>query len=293
MLEYMQIAKDNDVELVGLGAYTSVISYGGTTLLPYLKDTLLTNGNSLTALSTVQSIYSIIGNKDVSNDYAVIIGARGSVGKVSVAGLSHRYGNLILVGRYGSEDRIKKDIIPYLLKSCIESINTMFSGSFFEKLKVFINSNNIRIDNVDIDFLYYEMQKLGLSIDSDYKKSFSKADVVISATSEGKAFLSTEHLKRSAIVFDTARPFDFILNDSFNIYEGGLVSQPNTTFYSDCNMVKSPAGINLACLSETIALALNGQSEPFSIGKDIDYSDASNILEISLAQGFAPVQYQD
>jgi acetylornithine/succinyldiaminopimelate/putrescine aminotransferase/predicted amino acid dehydrogenase len=291
MLEYIQIAKDNDVELVGLGAYTSVISAGGMTLLPHLDDLLVTNGNSLTALSTVESIFSIIGDKKVADEYAVIVGARGSVGKVCVAGLAHRYGHLILVGRQGSEDKIKKDILPYLLESCLDTSNKISAGSFFDKLKRVLTTRHLDVGSMDIDDFYFELEKIGLSIDSDYEASFLKADVVVSATSEGKAFLSTDYLKRSAIVFDAARPFDFIANNDFTIYEGGLVTQPNTTYYSDCNMVKSPPGINLACLSETIALALDAAGDRVSLGKSVNYANASSILDIALSQGFTPVRY--
>lgn len=289
MQEYIEIAEDHGAELIGLGAYTSVISNGGENILPYVKHLTMTNGNSLTALATVESLFSLIKDIDVSTHCAVIVGARGSVGKLTVAGLAHQYGHLILVGRPGSEARIKQEVLPYLIESCRESEYPIISGSFFDKLGQYLN--RVDVDLNDINQLSEDLVYLGLSIEFDYHQAFAKADVVISATSEGKAFLNTEYLKKTALVFDVARPFDFVNNQHFKVYEGGLVQQPRPVFYSDCNMVKVAAGVNLACLSETIALSLNKVESHQSIGKNIQFNKAYQILNIAKSQGFNPMNY--
>lgn len=291
MLEYLEVAQHHGAEFIGLGAYTSVISNGGETILPFTQHIHLTNGNSLTALSTVESIFSMIEGIDVSMQYAVIVGARGSVGKLTVAGLAHQYGQLILVGRSGSEVRIKQEVLPYLIESCCETEYQIMPGSFFDKLRKYLNTTQGQLRN--IDQLAEDLVQLGLSIEFDYQLAFTKADIVISATSEGKAFLNTQYLKKSSLVFDVARPFDFIEGHNVKIYEGGLVSQPNPVFYSDCNMVRVAAGINLACLSETIALSLNGMDEHQSIGKSVPFKKAHRILNIAKMQGFNPINYSE
>lgn len=289
MLEYLQVAEENGAELVGLGAYTSVIANGGTSILPHANNLTVTNGNSLTALSTVESLFSLIEDKNVEDACAVIVGARGSVGKIAVSGVAHKYGNLILLGRPGSELKIQQDIIPYLIQSCLTTDYQISKNSFFDKLSSYLSTTDYK--KINFDKLVDDFLELGLSLEVDYQIAFSKADAVISATSEGKGFLNTKYLKKSALVFDAARPFDFVNDDDFKIYEGGLVRQPNEVFYSDCNMVKAPAGINLACLSETIALALDNTEEHQSIGKSIDFKKASNILNIAKKQGFKSVNY--
>ncbi len=56
-------------------------------------------------------------------------------------------------------------------------------------------------------------------------------------------------------------------------------------------MVNAPVGVNLACLSETIALALDNADGHYSIGKTLDYSQARIILELARTHGFSPVTY--
>lgn len=289
MREYMQVAEMHGAQIVGLGAYTSVIADGGKRLLDDAHDLLITNGNSLTALATVESLFSLTQDADLSDAYAVIVGARGSVGKIAVAGLAHRYGQLILVGRPGSEANIEAEIIPYLIESCMQTEYEIADDSFFAKLQQYLQRTapaSFKIEQIATDL--YEM---GLSIETDYQIAFARADAVISATSEGKAFLNTQYLKKSALVFDTARPFDFVSDGHIKVYEGGLVKQPNQVFYSDCNMIDAPAGINLACLSETIALALENVQQHQSIGRNIAFKKAYQILNIAKQQGFSAINY--
>lgn len=289
MKEYLEVAATHGAEIVGLGAYTSVISDGGNHLLPHANDLLITNGNSLTAMATVESLFSLTQDTDLSDACAVIVGARGSVGKIAVAGLAHRYGQLILVGRPGSEAVIEAEIIPYLIESCMQSEYPITDHSFFAKLQQYLQRTAIA--SLQIEQIVHDLYLLGLSIETDYQIAFSRADAVISATSEGKAFLNTQYLKRSALVFDAARPFDFVSDGHIKIYEGGLVKQPNPVFYSDCNMIQAPAGVNLACLSETIALALENVDQHQSIGRNISFNKACQILKIAKQQGFSAVNY--
>ncbi len=289
MCEYLQVAKAHGAEIVGLGAYTSVIADGGNHLLAHANDLLITNGNSLTALATVESLFSLTQGADLSQSCAVIVGARGSVGKIAVAGLAHRYGQLILVGRRGSEARLEAEIIPYLIESCMQSEYHIIENSFFDKLRQYLKT--AVLEQLTIEQHAQALYQLGLSIETDYQIAFSRADAVISATSEGKAFLNTQYLKKSALVFDAARPFDFVSDGHIKIYEGGLVKQPNAVFYSDCNMIKAPAGINLACLSETIALALENVQQHQSIGRSIAFKKACQILKIAKQQGFTAINY--
>ncbi len=95
------------------------------------------------------------------------------------------------------------------------------------------------------------------------------------------------------MAFDIARPFDFICSkdSETNIFEGGLVNQPELVIYSDCNMVNTPVGVNLACLSETIALALDNADGHYSIGKTLDYNQAYTIFKLAQSHGFSPVTY--
>ena len=121
------------------------------------------------------------------------------------------------------------------------------------------------------------LRAVGLQVDSRPAEVLPQVDCVVSVTSEGKPFLQSSLLRRGAVAFDTARPFDFIRSEECvaKVYEGGLVAQPERVRYSDQNMIDAPVGVNLACLSETIVLALDRADGHYSIGKAMSFAGAT------------------
>ncbi|OGQ59930.1 MAG: aminotransferase class-iii [Deltaproteobacteria bacterium RIFCSPLOWO2_02_FULL_53_8] len=304
--QYLDIAHQEGVEIVGLGAYTSVISRGGEMVLPIAGDAIITTGNSLTALSTVESIKSLGQQARAPQQIAAVIGARGSVGKVVVMALAHSYGRIILVGRKGGESDVLHAIMPSLFQLAVQTDDQVLPGSVFYKIRHWLAAHGLNVQaplhDADIKqriaalaleaLAAGENIQCGVWADCDHDTVLKSADCIISATSEGKPFLGTLNLKPNAIVFDAARPFDFHRDSLHHIYEGGLVSQPGQVNYSDCNMVGTPSGVNLACLSETLALALDRVETHQSVGQNIDYQSARKILKIARQHGFEPMQYK-
>ena len=100
--------------------------------------------------------------------------------------------------------------------------------------------------------------------------------------------MNTAFLKKTAIAFDAARPFDFIIgkNNKPIVIEAGLVEQPFQVRYGDCNMQVEQTGMMLGCFTETIVLAMEGVSKNYSIGKEIPYSEYETIRTMSIKHGF-------
>jgi hypothetical protein len=94
-----KLAKERGAKMIGLGAYTSVVTRGGL----YLKDDELpplTTGNSYTAFAAKQSIETAleIAGRDLTTSCAVVVGATGSIGRAISILLSQDVEKLILVG---------------------------------------------------------------------------------------------------------------------------------------------------------------------------------------------------
>ncbi|WP_445496103.1 aminotransferase class III-fold pyridoxal phosphate-dependent enzyme [Photorhabdus sp. SF281] len=292
MKEYLDIAEKNGAEIVGLGAYTSVITDGGNSVVNNRQGRIVTNGNSLTAMAVVEGIRSMLAENGSQQTLAVV-GARGSVGRLSVTGLAHNFGRIILVSRPNKARILLSELTKALLSTVLKTHDIIQPDSVMDKMRKWIFKQNPGV--TDARVLHQQalevIDTFGLEAIESYEQSLSQADFIVSATSEGKPFLNTHYLKDSAIVFDAARPFDFIRDGNHHVYEGGLVYQPEKVTYSDCNLIDVPAGVNLACLSETIAVALEQVSVHQSIGKSIDYNDALAIRDIARKHGFIPVQY--
>lgn len=221
-----------------------------------------------------------------------VIGARGSVGRICAIGLAHTLGRLLLVGRSNSL-KLMHEIIIALLETVSTTKDDILPGSVLDKSKRWLDKADL--NSLDHEQVVEQLVKvaadIGLESSDDYHQALAKADFTVSATSEGKPFLSAREVKDGAVVFDTARPFDFIRDGHSRVLEGGLVKQPQDILYSESNIVRVPDGTHLACLSETIAIALEGMSEHQSIGKKIDYNHALIIFNIARKHGFLTVDY--
>lgn len=307
--DYIAAARREGAEFFGLGAYTSVITRGGEKILDEMDDISFTTGNSLTAIATTETVLEAAEHNLIGATITVI-GARGAVGKLMVSELAHWNDHIMLMGRPGTEKHLLQELLPILCQLAFSAERKAQPGSVIDNIQAYVKrtmpelsaslGQTETLQSADIARVAERLladnvvDELGLSTCDCYKTALEQSDYVVSATSEGKPFLNTEFLKEGAIAIDTARPFDFIIQPGqrVQVLEGGLVLQPETVSYGDCNMVGLPSGVNLACLSETIALALEGCEGRFSVGKSIDYRHARFVAEIARKQGFMPLGYQ-
>jgi predicted amino acid dehydrogenase len=115
------------------------------------------------------------------------------------------------------------------------------------------------------------------------------ADLILTVTSAITAVIEPEHLKPGAIVCDVARPRDVSrrvaeMRDDVLVIEGGMVEVPGPVdFGFDFGF---PPGKAYACMAETMALALEGRYEDFSVGKHITLAQVEEIAAIAGRHGF-------
>lgn len=116
-----------------------------------------------------------------------------------------------------------------------------------------------------------------------------QADLIISATSAGAAVIRTEHLKPGAVVCDVARPRDVAAQvrrerDDVLVIDGGLAeTPPGVDFGFDYGL---PPRLTFGCMAETMALALEGRFEDYTVGKDLRIEQILEIEEIAGRHGF-------
>jgi predicted amino acid dehydrogenase len=115
------------------------------------------------------------------------------------------------------------------------------------------------------------------------------ADLILTVTSAIHEIIEPEHLKPGAVVLDVARPRDVSRRvaerrDDVLVIEGGMVEVPGPVdFGFDFGF---PLRHAYACMAETMALALEGRYEDYTIGKDISVAQACEIGEIAARHGF-------
>jgi predicted amino acid dehydrogenase len=116
-----------------------------------------------------------------------------------------------------------------------------------------------------------------------------RADIILSASSAVAPLIEPAHLKPGAVVCDIAIPRDVAASvacarDDVFVFDGGMVQVPGpVNFHFDFGM---PPGMAYACMAETMALALEGRFEDYTLGRDISIQQIDEISAIAARHGF-------
>lgn len=236
-------------QVVGLGAFTSTFSRHGLEVIG--RGPVITTGNALTAGMAVAAMNQALEQHhlDFTAVKIGIVGAKGSVGSLCAK----------LLARAGP--------------AAITLIGNPTSG-------------------------LATLQRLSAQLRADVpvKCSVDLADlrhchVILSATSAGHSILDQVPLRSGTLICDIARPPDTSAplrhRSDLTIIEGGLVALPDPTIsFGTGNIQGFPAGIQLACLSETILLTLASETQDRSIGDEISLTEVDRIMALAEMHGF-------
>lgn len=242
-----KIGESLGAKIIGLGGFTSVVGDAGITVAKHL-DIAVTSGNSYTIATALEGAVAAACTMDIDLQYAraVVVGATGSIGSACAKILSKKVAGLTIVARH----------LPRL-RRVAEGIKE-FSG-------------------------------LSVEIETDLEKALRMADIVISASSSGGGIIRPGYLKPGVVVCDVALPHDVSREvadkrDDVLVIEGGLVEVPGSVnFNFDFGY---PPRVALACMSETMILALEKRYENFSLGRRIEVERIEEITRLARRHGF-------
>ena len=242
-----KMAEELGAKILGLGAFTSVVGDAGKTIADRLAIPV-TTGDSYTVTMAVEAIREAARVMDLPMREATVavVGANGTIGRTCAQLLAGESARLILVGR---------QIEP--LEALREQCQGLVGGAEV-------------IASTDIATIY-------------------EADLILAVTSAVHAVIEPQHLKPGAVVCDVARPRDVSKRvaaerDDVLVIEGGMVEVPGAPdFHFDFGF---PVRKAYACMAETMALALEGRYEDYTIGKEISVAQAHEIEGIATRHGF-------
>lgn len=242
-------------QVAGLGAFTGVVGDGGITVAER-SPIPVTTGNSLTIAAGVQSFFRGAAEMEIDTDEAtaVVVGATGSIGSACVRLIAPRVKHVILVARNATRLRnLHEDLGKQL--SCSSEYTT------------------------------------------DVSSAVRRAQLVLTATSSTHDLIEPEDLQTGAVVCELSLPHDVsrrvaTLRPDVLVTEGGnmlvpgeprfdRVQRPGTEF--DLNL---PPRTALACMSETMVLALERRFESYTLGRGIDVDKVIEIERLADRCGF-------
>ena len=119
--------------------------------------------------------------------------------------------------------------------------------------------------------------------------ALAEADLILTVTSAVDTVIEPEHLKPGAVVCDVARPRDVsaqvaAARDDVLVIDGGMVATPGDVKFNF--NFGFPPGMAYACMAETMALALEGRFESYTLGKNITVEQVETIAQIAARHGF-------
>jgi predicted amino acid dehydrogenase len=243
-----RLAERLGARILGLGAYTSVVGDGGLTIARALQIPVTTGDSYTTALS----VHALL-------EAAERVGVAPERATVAVVGATGAIG--------GACARLLAPQTGRLLligrrADTLEEMRTELSAGANGPVEIATDIVAIR-----------------------------SADLVISATSAGRPVIFPEHLKSGAVVCDVARPRDVAIQvhrerEDVLVVDGGLAQTPGGIDLGfDYGL---PPGLTFGCMAETIALALEGRFEDYTVGKKLTIERVREIREIAARHGFRP-----
>jgi hypothetical protein len=153
------------------------------------------------------------------------------------------------------------------------------------------NSSDRVLSKIIREIVIHEDDKEApVQITTALSEAIGKCDIVISATNATGNLIDPADLKSGAVVCDVSKPPDLSTRVSEQrtdvlVMEGGLVQWPDRVGFGQ--NLGYPDGINLACLSETVILALEKAYQDISVGSKLNLDEIALIRELARKHGFS------
>ncbi len=241
-----RMAERLGAQILGLGAFTSVIGDAGVTIAQAL-DVPVTTGDSYTIAIAVQSVREAARLMEIPlrEASAAVVGATGSIGRVCAELLAEDVQRLFLIAR--SREKL-------------ERLREQLAGPGRSEVVV-----------------------------STSMEVLSQAQLILTVTSAIEDVVRPEFLQPGSVICDVARPRDVsamvaAARNDILVIDGGMVDVPGAVdFHFNFGF---PPRKSYACMAETIALALEGRFEDYTLGKAITRERVEEITAIAEKHGF-------
>jgi predicted amino acid dehydrogenase len=257
ILKAIEIGKELGAEIAGLGAFTGVVGDAGLTLAER-SPIAVTTGNSLTIAMGVRSLLSAAREMEIdpAEETVVVLGATGSIGSACVELLAPHVGRIVLVAR--NQTRLRK-----------------FHESIRERLPC------------------------ETSIAADAREAVPQGRLLLTATSSTQELIEPADLQSGAVVCELSLPHDVGARvererPDVLVLEGGNLRMPGAPYLERMREpgqefdLGLPRGTALACMSETMVLALENRLEHYTLGRGIDLQKVREISSLAEHAGFLP-----
>jgi acetylornithine/succinyldiaminopimelate/putrescine aminotransferase/predicted amino acid dehydrogenase len=247
------MARERGADVVGLGAYTSIVTAGGARLRG--SGVGLTTGNAYTVATAVEALGQGARQLGIDPSAATcaVVGASGSIGGAVAFAVAPSVRRLVLVGNAARRDA------------------------------------RARLEATAAEIRRRTPAPPEISVELDPRAAVGEADLVVTATSTVGEVLRPEWFRRGAVVCDVAQPPDVSVDvlrarEDVLVLDGGVVALPEPiTLGWDFRFARGHA---YACMAETMLLALEGRREE-AVGQRLDPARVAEMAALAAKHGFS------
>ena len=251
----VEIGAGLGARVAGLGAFTAVVGDGGVTVAQRCSIPV-TTGNSLTIAAGVHSALRGAAEMQIAtrDATAVVVGATGSIGSACVALLAPHVRRIIAVARNAT------------------------------RLRTFVAATAAALP-------------CELTATVELGAAVREADLVVTATTSTENVIAPDDLRTGAVVCELSLPHDVsrrvaVERPDVLVTEGGNMRVPGRLRMERIREPGQPFDVGLpndtvlACMAETMVLALADRCEPFTLGRGIDIARVREIDALARGTGF-------
>lgn len=247
IIETGRLAEKLGAQILGLGAFTSVVGDAGITIAKEL-DIPVTTGDAYTVAIGVEALLKAADRLSVSlaRSSAAVVGATGAIGQVCARKLAEKVPELHLIGR--------RQPALEALRDQIQSVTGL---------------SNIHI-STDVN----DIKKANLILTVT-----SAIDTIIHPEHLQSGSIICDVARPRDVSARVAAVREDVL-----VIDGGMVDVPGPVdFHFDFGF---PPGKAYACMAETMALALEGHFADYTLGKDLRLEQVNEIETLANKHGF-------
>ena len=294
----LELALSRGARLVGLGAYTSVVSRSGTLLQGRFLP--LTTGNSYTVVAGAESIKLAARrfSMNLSQCSAAVIGATGSIGRTLAILMSEEMQRIILVGNSRHPQASSRRLRRVGADICIHLTRQISQGrSPVSALAARLRQMELPSPEQPLeDWLPVaeEMEKDGLLVvTTELSQALPQAQVVITATSSVDDLINPMWVAPGAIICDISKPSNVRpslrqVRPDVLVIDGGVVAVPGRPSLG-WDFGFEP-GLAYACMAETMMLALEHHYTDMSLGANLSLDNMIYLRSLAEKHGFELAQ---
>jgi predicted amino acid dehydrogenase len=299
----VELAQKRGARIVGLGAFTSVVTQGG---LAVSKSGLaITTGNSYTAVASLAAIRLALRERRqvLTEPVVAIVGAAGAIGGAMAVLIAEDASRLILVGNpLRSHQHNRTALLRVAGEVCRHVAVEASRGYPFRHGTVgnkIVTMGCLPSADASPESFVALAEQLerdhGLFfIARDAAGALPLAEVVILATSATTAILKHYHLRQNALVCDVSRPKNVgpdVLRKRPDVLvlDGGVIDIPGKPEIGPFDLDRGQA---YACMAETMMLALEQRYEHMSLGANLSPEGLLLMRQLAGKHGFAVASFR-